>query len=201
MDATKAARRSHALQRRAALTDRQRERTAAALPEAVVGVLLPEEGPVAVYASFGSEPGTARLRAALRGRTEVLLPVLLPDGDLDWARDDGELVPGAGGFPMPSGPRLGPSAVARCTLLVVPALAVDEAGTRLGRGGGSYDRALARARGRVLAALHDGELVPELPADPHDRPVHGVVLPGRGVVALRPHPLDGARGDAAGMSG
>jgi 5-formyltetrahydrofolate cyclo-ligase len=156
------------------------------------------DGPVAAYVSGGTEPGT---RALLEALPDVLLPVLLPDGDLDWARYDGALVPGRRGLLEPPGPRLGPAAVAACPVVVVPALSVDRRGTRLGRGGGSYDRALTRTTGRVLAALHDGELVARLPAEPHDRPVHAVVLPGRGLVRLRRHPDDDPPGAAATITG
>jgi 5-formyltetrahydrofolate cyclo-ligase len=70
---------------------------------------------------------------------------------------------------------------------VVPAVAVDRQGTRLGRGGGSYDRALARVRPGVLvvAALYDGELVDRLPVQAHDRPVGAVVTPGGGFGRFR----------------
>ncbi|GAB3693246.1 hypothetical protein GCM10028814_34080 [Angustibacter aerolatus] len=64
--------------------------------------------------------------------------------------------------------------------MVAPALLVDRAGRRLGQGGGSFDRALARARpdALVVALLHDGELVEgPLPVEPHDRPVHVAVTP------------------------
>ena len=187
MDIDKRALRRTALERRGRLPAAQHETAAAALVAAVPPVA--GTGPVAAYASFGTEPATGPLLAALRsaGR-DVLLPVLLPDGDLDWARHEGDLVAGPRGLLAPAGRRLGREAVADCTLVLVPALAVDESGTRLGRGGGSYDRALRRSTGRVVAALHAGELVPSLPAEPHDRPVHAVVLPDRGLVPLRPHP-------------
>jgi 5-formyltetrahydrofolate cyclo-ligase len=69
--------------------------------------------------------------------------------------------------------------VARADLVIVPALAADRLGNRLGKGGGSYDRALARCApgARVVALLFDGELVPRLPRDPWDRPVSDVVTP------------------------
>ncbi len=143
-------------------------------------------GRLAAYVSGGTEPGTRELLAEL---PEVLLPVLLPDGDLDWAVHDGVLVAGRHGLLEPAGPRLGRDAVADCGLVLVPALSVDRRGVRLGRGGGSYDRALARTAGRVVAALHVGELVEQLAAEPHDRPVHAVVLPDEGLVELpRPSP-------------
>ena len=185
--------RTELLARRARLTDAEQDRTALALAAAVLPTV--GAGPVAAYASFGTEPRTAPLLAALRhAGAQVLLPVLLPDGDLDWAPYEHDLRAGRRGLLEPPGPRLGRDAVAGCPLVLVPALAVDETGTRLGRGGGSYDRALARATGRVVAALHPGELVAALPAEPHDRPVDAVVLPDRGLVALparAPHP--GAR--------
>lgn len=155
----------------------------AAAGPALAHAVLPLAGEsAAVYASFGTEPPTAALLAALAGR-RVLLPVVLPDGDLDWAAWDGRL-PGGTAPIEPEGARLGPGAVAECDLVVVPALAVDRRGVRLGRGGGSYDRALRRARGLVVALLHDGELVDQLPEDAHDVRVGAVATPSRGVVRL-----------------
>ena len=187
--ADKAALRRAVLSRRAALPPEQREQVA----ETCVTALLPRvQAPVAAYLSVGTEPGTARLLAALAQRSvEVLLPVLLPDGDLDWARADEGVVPGSHGLLEPAGERLGRDAVSRCATVVVPALAVDRLGHRLGRGGGSYDRALPRTSGWVVALLHDGEAVTELPAEPHDAPVHALLTPSRGLVRLRPHPADG----------
>ncbi len=68
--------------------------------------------------------------------------------------------------------------------MIVPALLVARDGTRLGRGGGSYDRALARATGLTVALLHDGELVDALPAEPHDVAVQAAATPSLGVVRL-----------------
>jgi 5-formyltetrahydrofolate cyclo-ligase len=178
----KAALRRAVLSRRAALPPDERELA----EQAAVDALLPlASGPVAAYLSVGTEPGTAALLAALAARSiEVLLPVVLPDQDLDWALAGTGLAPGPQGLQEPQGERLGRDAIARCALVVVPALAVDREGNRLGRGGGSYDRALARTAGRVVALLHDGEAVAELPVEPHDRPVHALVTPRRGLVPL-----------------
>jgi 5-formyltetrahydrofolate cyclo-ligase len=78
------------------------------------------------------------------------------------------------------------TAVARADLVIVPALAVDHRGTRLGRGGGSYDRALARVGPGVqtLALLYDGELLAEIPADAHDQRVRLVARPATGITPL-----------------
>ena len=122
-------------------------------------------GTIAAYYSIGTEPDTHRLIFALWKRgSYVVLPVLLPDGDLDWASYEGpdSLAPGPRGLLEPTEPVRGPATVARADVVLVPALAVDARGYRLGRGGGSYDRALARVGGQVptIALLYDDELLP-----------------------------------------
>ncbi len=145
---------------------------------------------VAAYVSISGEPGTGPLLEALaqRGR-HVLLPVVRPDLDLDWARHDGSLATAAMGLLEPTGPRLGVEAIATADVVVVPALAVDGDGMRLGRGGGCYDRALGRVPvgTPICALLHEGELVEAVPTEPHDRPVTAVALPS-GVRILRSVP-------------
>jgi 5-formyltetrahydrofolate cyclo-ligase len=143
---------------------------------------------IAAYVPMGREPGSLRLLDMLRdGGTEVLLPVVVADG-LDWAwyAGAGELIAGALGTRAPTGPRLGPSALATADAVLVPALAVDHRGVRLGRGGGYYDRALAALPpgARLVALLHDGELVERLPADPWDTTVTSVVEPTIGWTEL-----------------
>ena len=193
--ADKPALRRALLSRRAALSAQERAGAGQAAVAALAGCAAAR---VAAYVSVGTEPATAALLAAFADR-EVLLPVLLPDDGLDWARADAGVAPGRHGLLEPRGDRLGPDAVTSCDLVVVPALAVDRTGTRLGRGGGSYDRALAGASGWIVALLHDGELVDELPAEPHDQRVHAVVTPRRGLVRLRPHPGDGSAGGVGTM--
>ncbi|MGL5858178.1 MAG: 5-formyltetrahydrofolate cyclo-ligase [Angustibacter sp.] len=137
--------------------------------------------PLAAYVSLPTEPPTSVLlnRCRSAGRP-VLLPVLRPDRDLDWALDD------------PTGTRLGTHAIngksIDLQLVVVPALAVDRAGHRLGQGGGSYDRALARVPPDVLvvALLHPGELLDAVPHAAHDRPVDAVIT-ADGVTWSDPH--------------
>ncbi|MEV7329298.1 5-formyltetrahydrofolate cyclo-ligase [Micromonospora sp. NPDC093244] len=168
---------------------------------ALVSRLRPRR--MTAYVPVGSEPGgpdlPAVLRAALPADAELLLPVLLPDLDLDWAAYTGPegLVAAGRGLREPDGPRLGVGAVADADLVVVPALAVDRNGRRLGRGGGSYDRALARVPAGTLTVvpLHDGELVEALPAEPHDRQVRAVLTPSDGM-----RTLDGGPGLSRGVA-
>ncbi len=162
--------------------------------EAIAGHLL-GIGPVrraatvAAYVSLGGEPGTGPLLDGLVAADKrVVLPVLLPDNDLDWAvyRGATDLAPARRGLLEPTGPPLGLDAVATADVVLVPGLAVDRDGMRLGRGGGSYDRALGRVPVGTFTCvlLYDGELLDRVPADPHDRPVVAAVTP-TGVTVLR----------------
>ncbi len=136
---------------------------------------------VAAYVGVGSEPGTGPLLAGLLAAGKrVLLPVLLPDDDLDWAVHTGDDLGAASrGLLEPTGPRLGVDAVAAPDVVLVPGLAVSPTGLRLGRGGGSYDRALARVPVGTFTCvlLHDDEVGLEVPVAPHDRPVTAVATP------------------------
>jgi 5-formyltetrahydrofolate cyclo-ligase len=139
---------------------------------------------VAAYVSIGSEPGTGPLlRAMADAGKRVILPLLLPDGGLDWAvfTGDAGLQPARLGLLEPAGPALGVDAVATADVVLVPALAVSATGLRLGRGGGSYDRALARVLVGTFtcALLYDGEVDVDVPVEPHDRPVAAAATPTR----------------------
>lgn len=182
--------RSRLLAARASLTDQHREAAGRSLRDAVLE--LPEvltAGTVAAYYSVGAEPASRGLVYALWKRgTYVLLPLLRQDGDLDWASYEGpdSLTPGRFGLLEPSEVLRGVTAVSRADVVITPALACSQAGHRLGRGGGSYDRALARVGGQVLtlALLYDDELLSEVPTESHDVPVRAVARPGHGVTRL-----------------
>jgi 5-formyltetrahydrofolate cyclo-ligase len=175
---------------RAAMSDSERTAAGRLIRDQVLE--MPEvsaAGTVAAYYSVGTEPATHSLVFALWKRgSYVVLPVLLPDGDLDWASYEGpeSLAPGPRGLLQPVEPVRGSDTVARADVVLVPALAVDVGGNRLGRGGGSYDRALARVGGQVptIGLIYDGELVPSVPAEPHDRRVRAVARPSHGITWL-----------------
>jgi 5-formyltetrahydrofolate cyclo-ligase len=137
---------------------------------------------VAAYVAVAGEPGTGPLLDALRAAGKrVVLPVLLPDGDLDWAAYSGpeSLAPARLGLLEPAGPRLGVAAVATADAVLVPGLAVSSSGMRLGRGGGSYDRALARVPVGTFTCvlLYDDEVGVDVPVEPHDRAVGWAATP------------------------
>jgi 5-formyltetrahydrofolate cyclo-ligase len=187
----KAALRSELLAARRALAPQQRADAGRRLRDAVLA--LPETemtGTAAVYYSVAAEPDTRGLIFALWKRgTYVLLPILRPGGDLDWASYEGpdSLGPGPRGLLEPTEPPRGVTAITSADLIIVPALAVDRTGVRLGRGGGSYDRALARVGPAVLtlALLYDDEVVGHVPSGAHDVAVRAVARPAEGITRLR----------------
>lgn len=137
---------------------------------------------VAAYVSVGSEPGTtALLDRLVEAGKRVILPVLLPDNDLDWSvyRGPTSLAPAGRGLLEPMGERLGVDAVATADAVLVPGLAVSSTGLRLGRGGGSYDRVLARIPVGTFTCvlLYAEEAGIAVPAEEHDRPVAAAVTP------------------------
>ena len=158
------------------------------LPEAVAGA-----GTVCAYWPVGAEPGSPDLVDRLTELCDVvLLPVARtgPGGEhlpLHWGRYvPGRMVEARFGLREPAGPWLEPDAVAGADVVLVPALAVDRRGVRLGRGGGFYDRSLALcAPGtRLVAVVRDCEVVDELPGEPHDVLMTHALAPGAGLMAL-----------------
>ena len=137
---------------------------------------------VCAYVPDDDEAGGRALPEALSAAgAQVLLPVSPVVGPLGWAAYAGpaDLRPGRFGILVPSAAPEGPEAIARADLVLVPAVAVDRTGNRLGRGGGYYDRSLALADPgtRLLSVLDPEDVLDEVPAEPHDVPVHGVVTP------------------------
>lgn len=197
--------RAELLAARAAVLPQTREAEAAALTRSVAAVLDLDrpavDGPatngrnapgapwVAGYIPVGGEPGSVAMLDALRAAgARVLVPVTGPPGPLDWAEYTGaeQLRRARYGLLEPAGPALGPAAIAWPEVILVPALAVDRRGVRLGRGAGYYDRTLPAARpdAVLIAVVRDEELVAELPEEAHDRRMGWVLSPRAGLVRL-----------------
>jgi 5-formyltetrahydrofolate cyclo-ligase len=149
---------------------------------------------VCAYVPVGAEPGSIEmLDVLLRRAGRVLLPVARTAADdspvaLQWGEyRPGQLVAARFGLLEPAEPWLPATALAEAGVVLVPALAVDRAGVRLGRGGGFYDRTLVHRdpRARLIAVIRDQELLDELPRDPHDVPMTHALTPGHGLIDLR----------------
>ena len=158
---------------------------------------------VCAYVPTGTEPGSIEmLDILLRRSGRVLLPVARTTGPgnrglplpLRWGEyRPGALTRGPWGLLEPPGPALPASAMSGAALVIVPALAVDRRGVRLGRGRGFYDLALAGRdpQTRLVAVVRDAEFLDELPAEPHDVPMTHVITPRRGLITLPSHGHDG----------
>jgi len=160
---------------RVARSEVARERDRRLISQAVLDhcgeLVLPPETTVAAYEPLATEPGSIELLAGLhRAGYRVIVPRTEPDKDLDW---------GVWTLTRQAREPLGRDAIGSAAVVLVPALGVDRRGNRLGRGGGSYDRALARVGFGVpvAALLFDGEILDEVPADAWDRPVTAIVTP------------------------
>ena len=130
---------------------------------------------VAGYFPFRDEADPRALMAALSAKGHPLaLPSVEPDRPLTfraWAIGDAMHL-SAYGIPEPlaSAPEAVPN------LVLVPLLAFDAAGHRLGYGGGFYDRTLQALKGVVaIGVAYAGQEVPALPREAHDHPLHAVI--------------------------
>lgn len=170
--------------RRTHRSARRRAEVAERLAEVVLTIpAVADARCVSVYASRPGEPGTGPLIEALAARgVRLLLPVLGAGLQRDWAEYAGaddlrERAPGRP--PEPGGDPLGAAAVGEADVVLVPALAVDATGGRLGQGGGWYDRVLAHVRpgAPVIALVHEDEILEHVPREAHDMTVTAVATP------------------------
>lgn len=142
---------------------------------------------VCAYVPIASEPGSAQMLDDLNDfGARVLLPIVTGEGPLDWGWYAGKdsLRPGPYGLREPIGEVLGTSALRIADLVMVPALAVDRNGVRLGRGAGHYDQSLPLAANgtEMVAVVRDQEIFEALPSEPHDVRMTAVLTPNRGLL-------------------
>ncbi len=178
-------------ERRGTLSSQQWARADSARTEFLLSALGPVPATVALYASRPGEPGTrdaiTRLHAA---GWRILLPVMgrSPGWALfvNWE----QMRPGWGGIPEPARSTSAITELSKADAVVIASLAVAADGTRLGTGGGWYDRALPHRRPGVpvWALARSDELLETLPAEPHDVPVNQVVTE-MGIHACGAEPL------------
>jgi 5-formyltetrahydrofolate cyclo-ligase len=152
---------------------------------------------VAAYVSVGKEPGTGvLLDRLLEAGKRVVLPLTVGSKargglDLDWAvyTGPGSLATARFGLLEPTAPALGADAIGTPDAVLVPGLAVSSRGVRLGKGGGCYDRALARVPVGTFTCvlLYADEVGVDVPVEAHDRPVTHAATP-EGVIRLSPAP-------------
>ncbi len=133
---------------------------------------------VGTYISYEFEPETGDLnQKLLASGKRLFLPRMLKNNDLEWISWDGKQE-----NLKKSEKTLEPIGNAetdiKLEVIIVPALHVDREGNRLGQGGGSYDRALARSSAWKIALLHRGELTSQsLPVKAHDQKVNAAATP------------------------
>jgi 5-formyltetrahydrofolate cyclo-ligase len=190
--AGKAALRERLLAARRSVADDVRAGEARSLAEHL-DAAVSNESTVCAYVPMDAEPGSIEMLDLLLRRTgRVLLPVARTTADdspvaLQWGEyRPGRLVAARFGLLEPAEPWLPATTLAEANVVLVPALAVDRTGVRLGRGRGFYDRTLVHRdpQARLIAVVRDQELLDELPQEPHDVPMTHALTPGRGLVEL-----------------
>jgi 5-formyltetrahydrofolate cyclo-ligase len=192
----KAALRNKLLASRGSVADDVRAAEARMLTEHMqtqAELLVSSGSTVCAYVPVGTEPGSLQmLDVLLRRAGHVLLPVTRSAADgtpspLWWGEyHPGALTRGRWGLLEPREPWLPESALAEAELVLVPALAVDRSGARLGRGAGFYDRSLSgrHPKARLIAVVRDAEFVDELPSEAHDVRMTDALTPERGLIPL-----------------
>ena len=143
----------------------------------------PQIQTIASYAHFASELNTDDLnQALLDSGFKLLLPRMRASGKMDFypCQDLGKLHTNRSGIRQPLQTRALPKS--KIDLVIVPMLAFDDTGTRLGNGGGFYDRYLSKHARRPLRlgfAFEAQKSATALPRETHDVPLHWLVTDSR----------------------
>ena len=140
-------------------------------------------GDVCIYMSLKEEPPTKDLIKEVRklGRN-VWLP-RIEGNNLLWVKNPDNFAKGPYGIDEPVGQAVLAKDITNLGAIILPALAVDVNGTRLGKGKGYYDRVLAQVNENVkrIVLLFDLEFILEIPQEAHDQPVHTIATPYRSI--------------------
>jgi len=143
------------------------------------------------FASFRTEVDTAELiRTSLSTGKRVVLPKVEKDSQelrLYEIRDFGELSPGYLGIPEPP-VREGQMSINDVDLVIIPGAGFDISGSRIGYGGGYYDRLLAGLQKPVpvIAPAYEEQVVDVIPSEPHDIKVQIIATDSR-LIRCTPH--------------
>lgn len=150
-------------------------------------------GTLMIYLDFRKEVQTGELiKHSMEHGKKVVVPVtdmknrrLIPSLLIDYPED---LAPGAWGILEPDPGCIRPLNPQEIDLVVVPGVAFDEKGNRLGYGGGFYDRFLPQTRpGSFFAAtVFEIQILPQLHPEPHDCPVHCLITEERVIYVKAP---------------
>ncbi len=174
---------------RSRLSDIRAKRTVAELALAAESIsnhdwknILPGQN-IGCYASLPTEPPTGLLRKELLSLgCAVYLPIITESNELLWGKDCEPFSTNRFGITEPENGEL---STGQISCVIIPALAVDKFGNRLGRGAGYFDKALSTvasfAEGGPLriAVVFDDEVLPEIPCEPHDQKIDLIVTPQR----------------------
>lgn len=136
--------------------------------------LLEAVGTVALYAPVRNEVRTEALFERWTGEGKICLFPRVAGESIEFVEVEewSALRPGRWGIPEPPAGRVAP--VDEIDAVIVPAVAFDEKGYRLGFGGGYYDRTLAGFRGLKIGVAYDFQILKELPYSPGDLRCDGI---------------------------
>ncbi|MEW6328959.1 MAG: 5-formyltetrahydrofolate cyclo-ligase [Candidatus Micrarchaeota archaeon] len=138
---------------------------------------------VLFYVSKGCEVDTrAMIRKAIRMKKKIIVPVSDTKRKkliLSELKNFSHLAPGAYRILEPRKEKIRKFPARALELAVVPGVAFDEKGARIGFGGGYFDKLLKKVRAPVLALAFDFQVVDEIACEPHDARVHKIITEKR----------------------
>lgn len=183
-DARSALRTQARAARRALTADERREKSEKIAAHVLAWPAFEQAETVMAYASTGCEVETRELLSRILSRGKrLLLPRCARGGAMDAApvTDLAALAPGLLGILEPQTQAIDPMEI---DLILVPGLAFDACGNRLGQGGGYYDRFLRRVTAMTLGLAFHAQMSERLVTAPHDVPVDAVATES-GIVVFR----------------